>query len=579
MLIKIAILLGLLALFSSRSTHGSTLDAGPVNTAALVGTETELNCSATLTAQSPLKWSVLDATTSTYNAIYLSSDGNILDDKYSIDVGDGYYNLIIKSTDASVASKYGCELPLISNVVSYASVVAVEDVQCPDVGFEVVAGSDTLALCQVVFYSTIQDANLIPSLKWSTTGDNPAILESSLDFNSSHSWVEMNVTLEAVNDQQNFTCELSFVGDGAPTYTASCDTYFNVLHGVSEITIEPNITDGDSLEVGTVITCTSDGRPAPTIIWIDSNGNATYSENETLTVDDSMVGTDPVTFICQATNQVVNDTYTVEQAITFVAVPINIAPVVSSGVETWVIVVAVVVPVVVLTAAAITAFFVYRHYKKKEATKTKYSGNGNGSAAPTAATAAAAASRNSDPVENQPFLYRPNPQPAARSLNGDVNYQPNGQPARPGSTSGFADLGTAAPNGSGQVGGSQYDGSTSRIASPTPMNYPYVGPATTSLAGAGPGSVAGSQRGLPAMTAGVPAATYAPSTGRMTPANVSMQPNPISYPYSGPSRQLSNASSVSRGSSYHGGSQQMQPPPLSYPPARSAASSHNSSLV
>jgi len=530
------------------------------------------------------KWNVLDVTSLTYNRIYSSADGTVTDNKYSIDSGDGYYNLIIKSTDSSVASKYECTLPLINKAQLFASVVAVEDVQCPDVGSEVVAGSDALALCHVMYYyaiTTSQDTSLIPSLTWSTTGDNPVVIESGSVSNISYVWVEMNVTLEAADDQQNFTCALSFVGDGAPTYTASCETYFYVLHGVSEIMFEPNITDGESLDVGTVITCTSNGRPAPTIVWVDSDGNVTVSENETLTVDDSMVGLGQVTFICQAMNQVENDTFTFEKAVTFVAVSIDIAPVSSSGVETWVIVVAVVVPVVVLTAAAIIAFFVYRHYKKKEAAKSKYSGNGNGTATSTATTAAAAASRNSDPVENQPFLYQPNPQPAPRSVNGDVSYQPNGQPARPGSTSGFADLGTAAPNGNGQMGGSQYGGSTSRIASPTPMSYPYLGAATTSLAGTGPGSVAASQRGLPAMTAGVSAAPYAPSTGRMTPATVSMQPNPTSYPYSGPSRQLSNASSLSTGFSFHGGSQAMQPTPLSYPPAaaRSAASSHNSSLV
>ena len=52
---------------------------------------------------------------------------------------------------------------------------------------------------------------------------------------------------------------------------------------------------------------------------MDSNGNANFGENETLTVDDSMVGTDPVTFICQASNQVENDNYTVEKTLTFFA--------------------------------------------------------------------------------------------------------------------------------------------------------------------------------------------------------------------------------------------------------------------
>ena len=62
----------------------------------------------------------------TYNPIYSSLDG-ILNDKYSIDNGTGYYNLIIKSTDSSVASKYVCELPLVNTGTAqlYASLVAV----------------------------------------------------------------------------------------------------------------------------------------------------------------------------------------------------------------------------------------------------------------------------------------------------------------------------------------------------------------------------------------------------------------------------------------------------------------------
>jgi len=45
----------------------------------------------------------------------------------------------------------------------------------------------------------------------------------------------------------------------------------------------------------------------------------TVGENETLIVDENMVNAGLVTFICQATNEVENDTFIVEKNITFTA--------------------------------------------------------------------------------------------------------------------------------------------------------------------------------------------------------------------------------------------------------------------
>lgn len=188
---------------------------------------------------------------------------------------------------------------------------------------------------------------------------------------------------------------------------------------------------------------------------------------------------------------------------------------------------------------------------------------------PNQATMSSMTTTPHSPVENQPFLNA-GPQTALKS-NGNVSYQPNGS-SRPGSTLGYADLGAA---GNGSLNGSQQGGSLSRIVTPVQTTYPYTGTAAASLAGGGPGSVIGG-RGTPAITIGPP------GTGRMTPApdHVSMRSNPSTYPYGPaggpavPSRQLSNVSDTSRGSSYYGG----QPQPLGYPPVRQG-SSLDSSLV
>jgi hypothetical protein len=39
------------------------------------------------------------------------------------------------------------------------------------------------------------------------------------------------------------------------------------VDGVSDIFVEPSITEGQEVEVGTVFTCITNGRPAPTIKW------------------------------------------------------------------------------------------------------------------------------------------------------------------------------------------------------------------------------------------------------------------------------------------------------------------------
>jgi hypothetical protein len=39
------------------------------------------------------------------------------------------------------------------------------------------------------------------------------------------------------------------------------------LDGVSDITVEPSITEGQEVTVGTVFTCITNGRPTPTIKW------------------------------------------------------------------------------------------------------------------------------------------------------------------------------------------------------------------------------------------------------------------------------------------------------------------------
>jgi len=105
----------------------STLDKYPVNTAALVGTESVLNCSATTSAGDFLTWSVLDPITVTYNRIYNSLSNNVVElPGYNVNssAADGYYNLIIPDTNANFATKYECAL-VVNNTRHYASVVAV----------------------------------------------------------------------------------------------------------------------------------------------------------------------------------------------------------------------------------------------------------------------------------------------------------------------------------------------------------------------------------------------------------------------------------------------------------------------
>ena len=71
-----------------------------------------------------------------------------------------------------------------------------EEVQCLDVGTEVVAGSDSQALCHVIFHYAVQEpsiaGNLVPSLTWSTAGDNPLIRQSSSGSNSSYVWYALS---------------------------------------------------------------------------------------------------------------------------------------------------------------------------------------------------------------------------------------------------------------------------------------------------------------------------------------------------------------------------------------------------
>jgi hypothetical protein len=104
------------------------LTAGPINTAALIGTEEQLNCSATV-GTGVLAWSIYDETVpSKFKRIYQTPHNDVLTgftDRYGISrSSDGNeYNLIIKQVNSSIATTYRCELE--ENSVKLADLVAV----------------------------------------------------------------------------------------------------------------------------------------------------------------------------------------------------------------------------------------------------------------------------------------------------------------------------------------------------------------------------------------------------------------------------------------------------------------------
>jgi hypothetical protein len=104
-----------------------TLTAGPTNTAALIGTVEQLNCSATWVTDA-LVWSIYDETTpATPVRIFQTPNTSVYPayaDRYEISISGNEYNLIIKQVDPIVATTYTCEL-LVAHSFKTADLVAV----------------------------------------------------------------------------------------------------------------------------------------------------------------------------------------------------------------------------------------------------------------------------------------------------------------------------------------------------------------------------------------------------------------------------------------------------------------------
>lgn len=109
------------------ATDGQTFTEVPVNTAALVGTQTTFNCAVANLNTDHVAWNYFNATTSGQVRIYQSNEAGVkpgYTDRYSVDTTvAGQYNLVIKNVDHIVASKYSCEILLAGNQ-QYASLVA-----------------------------------------------------------------------------------------------------------------------------------------------------------------------------------------------------------------------------------------------------------------------------------------------------------------------------------------------------------------------------------------------------------------------------------------------------------------------
>jgi hypothetical protein len=459
-----------------------------------------------------MEWSYYPG--STADKIYSSKDGGIfiLPDKFGIsqDVTVGRYDLVILNVSLDLGVKYECGFET-SGQKKFAEFIAVDPLQCPPVGQEVLEGSNELVECFAYFHGAIT-----PFVNWTDAVSEPSIVRTT---NVTYS--RMNVTFGAEHDAMEWVCQLEFTEAGAPDYTDNCTTYYYVLHGVRDIESFPpadeNGTTIGDVAVGEQVTCTASGRPLPTFQWYDPVDGQLLSAEANLTATEEMIGL--VTYTCFANNTVDGISYFAERNFTFNVYDPNGGAVTSNSVEPWVIAVAVVVPLVVLILAGIASFFIYRHYEKKKQKKKK----GSASTTTPIVTTQTMTTTN---TENQPFLYGGQPAsgpprtnasaipPASAARYMPPTYEPqnmrNGQ--RPGSGStdrdsaGFADLGGVRV----PLGGSTtviYTPAQPVNMRPNPMSYPYQPPPGVMAAGRA-GSAAGSVD-----TLNRPAAAAGPAVG------------------------------------------------------------------
>ena len=103
---------------------------GPQNTLQKVGERTILNCSVTALENDHVEW-VEYITTNTPRRIYISASGFVQDhprrNRYELDQsgGDLHFNLVIKSTQADDAGKYGCKRSLADNEAYNAELLVI----------------------------------------------------------------------------------------------------------------------------------------------------------------------------------------------------------------------------------------------------------------------------------------------------------------------------------------------------------------------------------------------------------------------------------------------------------------------
>ena len=84
---------------------------------------------------------------------------------------------------------------------------------------------------------------------------------------------------------------------------------------VNTVVIQPMVGDGAQFAVGSVLNCTANGRPLPTVYWRNMD-DGTYVNQKQLDVTGDMVGTTQM-WQCIASNDVSGITFQKDANITF----------------------------------------------------------------------------------------------------------------------------------------------------------------------------------------------------------------------------------------------------------------------
>jgi hypothetical protein len=472
-----------------------------------------------------LFWIITSQDTNVQSYIYRSDQG--LQPPYQSDFivhnnpGPNWDLEILKLSQA-YSTTYQCSISGNLNLGGQTFMIGVDVVQCPT-NNQITAIEDEPSdiSCSVSFYqyNNTNDNRRVPFL--TLTDDNGQVYTGPSTVISRNSiQATWNLTFTANNDNMTYYCGVGFDHTVSNEYNYTCPTVVLVYHAVTTLNITYDVA-GSTQYVNNRIYCEGNGRPAPSISWVDGQGNI-LSSSYVLTITSAFLSQpQPVSVSCIAVNTVNGQEYTVSENLTFTVAQAP-TPVGTAGLEPWVIPVAVCVPLAVIIIAAIAGFLIHRNRKnKKQEVKKPAATNGN---APNSSA------RTYSPVSTTD----PQPPPAGNAYAVRSSPQVLQAQGAPGQQS---------PGGFGALGVQFYTGSNQALNTSINSNTPSTRPSYP----------------------------YNPRNGTTNGPSVNMNPNPgpraapgppagnPGYPYGGgPARQPSVASSSSR-SSYQGGHSPVPP--------------------